>query len=66
MEPGKGRLHNTFDSLPGLKIVTRDRKWSGLYSLFIPYKMQGPAGGILQFPEVLGPFQINAGNEEIA
>ena len=62
MEPGKGRLHNTLDSLPGLEIVTRDRKWSGLHSLFIPYQMQGPVGGILQFSEVLGPFQIDAGN----
>lgn len=66
MEPGKERLHNTLNSLPGLEIVTRDRKWSGLHSLFIPYQMQGPVGGILQFSEVLGPFQIDAGNEEIA
>ena len=49
-----------------MEIVTRDRKWSGLHSLFIPYQMQGPVGGILQFSEVLGPFQIDAGNEEIA
>ena len=58
MEPGKGRLHNTLDSLPGLEIVTRDRKWSGLHSLFIPYRMQGPVGGILQFLKFRVPFKL--------